>query len=60
MPIFEGEFVRDTEKAICLRTEDGVDHWIPRSVIDAGEIYVEGENVAVEVPQWFWDKAGLY
>ncbi len=60
MESFSGTFIRETDKAICLKTDDGVDHWIPKSVIeDLGE-YVEGESVDIEVPSWFFEKAGLY
>jgi hypothetical protein len=54
-----GEYVRQSEKAYCLKI-DGQDKWIPKSVVtDITEDLVPGESVDVFVKPWFAEKEGL-
>lgn len=52
--------VKDTGKAILIRTEDGTEAWIPRScVLDGTEITTEGDVGGLIVPSWLSDREGL-
>ena len=58
MELVSGELRAETEKAILIVTEDGVEHWIPRSVIEEGEPErgAKGEYVEIYVADWFHRK----
>lgn len=54
-----GVYVRETEKAYCVK-HDGRDLWIPKSVVtDITEDLVVGEAIDLFVKPWFAEKEGL-
>ena len=62
-----GEFiiVKTTDAAIAIDMgevdEDGKPEWqwLPRSVVDEGEIMDEGQEYEIDVKAWFLEKEGL-
>lgn len=55
----EGTVVKETSAAILLETDDGKT-WIPKiMVVDPADTWEEGEEVEIEVPEWFAEKEGL-
>jgi len=52
--------LRDTDKALLVEFEDGVERWIPKSVIDDdSEVYKMGTSGTLVVKQWFAEKEEL-
>lgn len=55
--------VRYTDKAVCVREEDGKECWLPFSQIrDPDERYIrecEGQLVEIEIPNWLAEEKGL-
>jgi len=52
--------LRDTDKALLVEFEDGVERWIPKSVIDDdSEVYKLGTTGTLVVKQWFAEKEEL-
>ena len=53
----EGEVIRETEKAILFRTDDGEEYWIPKSQIhDNSEVWKAGDVGMIVVTEWFAKK----
>ena len=45
--------VKETTEALLCRI-DGVDHWIPKSLIGAdSDVRAEGDSGTLEIPEWF-------
>jgi hypothetical protein len=54
------EVVRETDKALLLRLDDGEEVWVPLSQIADNELYFEGDRYCcIFVSQWFAEKEGL-
>jgi len=54
------ECIRETDRALLVRLEDGDEHWIPKSVIhDDSEVYELGGEGTLVVQGWFARKEGL-
>jgi hypothetical protein len=49
---------KETELAILVETDDGDEHWIPKSVVDGLDLS-EGDSGEIEVQDWFAEKEGL-
>lgn len=52
-----GEKVRETEKAILIRTKDDEEHWIPKSQIKNSVTI--GETVEMVIPEWLAEEKGI-
>ena len=57
---------RATDQAVAIDNDDGFDEhgrqilqWIPRSVIEDGDLLQEGLEYELEVELWFLEKEGL-
>jgi len=54
------EVVRETDKALLLRLDDGNEVWVPLSQIADADNYAEGDrDCCISVSQWFAEKEGL-
>lgn len=55
------EVVAETDKAICVRLEDGdEDKWVPRSVLDDPDRLGKGDvNVTLTVKRWWAEKENM-
>lgn len=50
----EGVALRETEKAILFKQEDGEEYWVPKSQIhDDSEVWKEGDEGILIVTEWF-------
>ncbi len=51
---------RETEKAVHIIFDDGSKAWIPKSCVDDdSEVYKEGDEGKLVLPEWFALKEGL-
>lgn len=54
------EIVRETDKALLLRLDDGEEVWIPLTQIADADDYHEGDtNCTVSVTEWIAEQKGL-
>jgi len=53
-----GTVIGETDKAILLSEEHGAENWIPRSVIEDGDLVKVDESNEIEllVQSWFYEK----
>lgn len=55
--------IRYTDKAVCVKAEDGTECWLPFSQIDEpDEQYIreaKNEPIEIEVPNWLAEEKGL-
>jgi hypothetical protein len=52
--------VRETDKALLVRLEDGEEVWLPLSQISEPDSYREGdENGTISVTEWIAEQKGL-
>ena len=52
--------IKDTPLAILCEFEDGEEHWIPQSQVDAdSECYGKGDEGKLVITKWFADKEEL-
>lgn len=52
--------IQETESAVLLQLDEDNAKWIPRSVIEEGEVPEQGdENSTTFVATWFAEKEGL-
>lgn len=48
---------KETEKALLVRTEEGDEIWVPKSVVDEdSEVYQKGDEGTLTVQEWFVKK----
>ena len=60
IPIDGVRVIRSTEKALLCRLEDGLEVWVPRSVItDDSEVCEQGDEGTLVVKSWFAQKENL-
>jgi len=52
-----GEMVKESEKAILIKTKDGKEHWIPKSQIKS-KVTI-GNTVEMKIPEWIADEKGI-
>ncbi len=54
------EVVRETDKALLLRLEEGEEVWVPLSQIADSDQYGAGDrDCTISVTSWFAEKEGL-
>ncbi len=54
------EVLHETDKALCVRLEDGEEIWLPKSQISDPENYAAGDqNCTISVSQWIAEQKGL-
>lgn len=54
------EILRETDKALLVRFEDGEEHWIPLSQIADSDDYSEGDvNGTISITEWIANEKGL-
>lgn len=54
------EGVRETQKAVLVRLDDGSEHWVPKSQIhEDSEVYASGTDGTLIVSRWWAEKEGL-
>ena len=54
------EILRETDKALLVRLEEGDELWIPLSQIaDAGDYRVGDTDYCISVTKWWADKEGI-
>jgi len=52
--------IKGTEKALLIRFETGEEEWIPQSQIDDdSEVYAEGDEGTLIIPEWIATERGL-
>ena len=52
------EIRKATDKAVLIATEDGTEHWVPRSVCLDGDALAVGDDDLI-VADWWLEKEGL-
>jgi SH3-like domain-containing protein len=58
---FEVSVVRETEKAILVRTADGDEAWVPKSqlVAEGTDVDGTGDVGTIAIPRWLAEEKGL-
>lgn len=58
---FEGAVgVKETDRALLVRFDDGVERWVPKSCIhDDSEVYAEDDEGRLAVKRWWAEREGL-
>lgn len=52
--------VRETARALLIRTATGEQHWVPKSVIhEDSEVYQDGDGGKLIIAAWFAEKEGI-
>jgi RNase P/RNase MRP subunit p29 len=47
--------IRETDKAYLVQLDDGSEHWLPKSQVEA-EVEEEGGAATIQLPEWLKDK----
>jgi len=53
------EVVAETDLAFLVRAEDGEEYWIPKKLIQSGDVSERGDSGTLEIPEWFAEREGI-
>lgn len=61
--LFDGtfQFVRETDKAICVAEGENDTYWLPKSQVEYNEFitYSRGDKIEVTMPMWLAQEKGI-